>query len=113
MSSKRNLKNETAESSVSEGGCKINRYFTREGTDPLSEVKYAYRRSIITNPDGSEVFKMENAEIPESWSQLATDIVVSKYFRKAGVPGTGSEISVRQVVYRLYQSQLKRIKLNE
>jgi ribonucleoside-diphosphate reductase alpha chain len=44
---------------------------------------------------------MEEVEVPRSWSQLATDIVVSKYFRKAGVPQTGRETSVRQVVTRV------------
>ncbi len=58
---------------------------------------------MITNPDGSVVFKMEGAEVPAGWSQLATDIVVSKYFRKAGIHGdkTLGETSVRQVVYRI------------
>ncbi|MCA9623453.1 MAG: vitamin B12-dependent ribonucleotide reductase, partial [Myxococcales bacterium] len=61
------------------------------------------RTSVITNPDGSVVFKMEGAEIPAEWSQLATDIVVSKYFRKAGLFNDKSqgETSVRQVVYRI------------
>ena len=51
-------------------------------------VEYEKRTSRITNPDGSVVFEMNDAEIPEQWSQLATDIMVSKYFRKAGVPQT-------------------------
>ncbi len=53
--------------------------------------------------DGSVVFKMEGAEIPAGWSQLATDIVVSKYFRKAGIHGDKAvgETSVRQVVHRI------------
>ena len=61
------------------------------------------RTSVITNPDGSVVFKMDGAEIPAGWSQLATDIVVSKYFRKAGLHGNKEEgeTSVRQVVHRL------------
>src|SRR6185369_4427398 len=56
-----------------------------------------------TNPDGSVVFKMDGAEIPADWSQLATDIVVSKYFRKAGLHGKKElgETSVRQVGHRL------------
>ncbi len=58
---------------------------------------------MINNPDGSVVFKMEGAEVPSGWSQLATDIVVSKYFRKAGLHGKKDlgETSVRQVVERL------------
>lgn len=85
-------------------GLNFERKFTREGVSPLDEIEYAYRTSVITNPDGSVVFKMDNVEVPKSWSQLATDIVVSKYFRKAGVPETGHETSVRQVVYRIAHS---------
>jgi ribonucleoside-diphosphate reductase alpha chain len=84
-----------------EEGLSIDRFFTRAGVHPLDEVKYTRRTSVITNPDGSVVFKMENVEVPETWSQLATDIIVSKYFRKAGVPETGSEVSARQVVTRI------------
>ena len=85
-------------------GLVFSRFFTKSGVHPLDEVKYVKRTSVITNPDGSVVFKMENVEVPESWSQLATDIIVSKYFRKAGVPGTGSEVSARQVVTRIAHS---------
>ena len=65
---------------------KISRKFTTAGTDPFASVTWGKRSSKITNPDGSIVFEMKDAEVPESWSQLATDIMVSKYFRKAGVP---------------------------
>ena len=85
-------------------GLVFSRFFTKSGVHPLDEVKYVKRTSVITNPDGSVVFKMENVEVPESWSQLATDIIVSKYFRKAGVPETGSEVSARQVVSRIARS---------
>ncbi|MBI1977356.1 MAG: vitamin B12-dependent ribonucleotide reductase [Candidatus Omnitrophica bacterium] len=82
-------------------GLHVPRRFTRPGVHSYDELEWGRRTSVITNPDGSVVFKMEDAEIPSSWSQLATDIVVSKYFRKAGVPKTGSETSVRQVVRRV------------
>ncbi len=84
---------------------KIARRFTREGQDVFSTVEWEKRTSRITNPDGSVVFEMKDAEIPKQWSQLATDIMVSKYFRKAGVPqpdgSKGPEKSVRQVINRL------------
>ncbi len=99
------------------GGMTVHRLFTTPGSDPLEEVTYEKRTSRIKNTDGSIVFEMENAEIPAFWSQVATDIVVSKYFRKAGVPErdregnllrdaqgkviTGPERSVKQVVRRL------------
>jgi ribonucleoside-diphosphate reductase alpha chain len=84
-------------------GLAFARAYTTAGVDPLDSVIWERRRSVITNPDGSVVFKMEGAEIPSQWSQLATDIVVSKYFRKAGVEGDASkgETSVRQVVHRI------------
>src|SRR5688500_142707 len=65
---------------------KVTRRFTKPGTDALASVRYEKRTSRIANPDGSVVFEMNDAEIPVTWSQLATDIMVSKYFRKAGVP---------------------------
>jgi ribonucleoside-diphosphate reductase alpha chain len=96
---------------------KINRRFTKQNQDALASVEYEKRTSRITNPDGSVVFEMNDAEIPRNWSQLATDIMVSKYFRKAGVPQkdesgnplrdtqgnpvTGPEKSAQQVVNRL------------
>ena len=70
---------------------KITRRFTKAGQDPFATVEYEKRTSRITNPDGCVVFEMNDAEIPVTWSQLATDIMVSKYFRKAGVPQTGAD----------------------
>ncbi len=84
-------------------GLNFKRYFSDEKTHPFDEIVWERRQSVITNPDGSVVFKMEGAEIPKAWSQLATDIVVSKYFRKAGLgeDKSESERSVRQVVHRV------------
>jgi ribonucleoside-diphosphate reductase alpha chain len=83
-------------------GIHVARRFTTPGRHPFEDVKWERRKTVIANPDGSTVFAMEGVEVPAEWSQLATDIVVSKYFRKAGVPGTpGHETSVRQVVHRL------------
>ena len=96
---------------------RIERFFTSKGKSPYDQFEWSKRSSVISNPDGSIVFEMRDAEIPANWSQLATDIVVSKYFRKAGVPQldengepkvdakgkpiTGPERSVRQVVGRM------------
>jgi ribonucleoside-diphosphate reductase alpha chain len=98
-------------------GLRINRRFTEAGTDPYSQLEWSRRDSRITNPDGSTVFEMTDAEIPAKWSQVASDIMVSKYFRKAGVPQhdddgnpildesgnpvTGPERSSKQVFDRL------------
>ena len=90
---------------VNRTGIHVPRRFTTPGVDVFDAVKWDLRRTVISNPDGSTVFAMENIEVPASWSQLATDIVVSKYFRKAGVPNgdgtTGPEKSARQVIHRL------------
>ena len=75
--------------------------FVPAGADPYKQIKWTKRSSQITAADGSQVFAMDAIEAPEAWSQLATDIAVSKYFRKAGVPGTGHETSVRQLVHRI------------
>ncbi|MGH3649948.1 MAG: vitamin B12-dependent ribonucleotide reductase, partial [Acidimicrobiia bacterium] len=67
-------------------GLRITRRFTEAGTDPYEQFEWSRRDSRISNPDGSVVFEMTDAEIPAQWSQVASDIMVSKYFRKAGVP---------------------------
>ncbi|NUO50942.1 MAG: vitamin B12-dependent ribonucleotide reductase [Polyangiaceae bacterium] len=87
-------------------GIAVERRYTERGVDPLDEITWERRSSIITNTDGSVVFKMEGAEIPAGWSQLATDIVVSKYFRKAGIHGDKNkgETSVREVTTRIAKS---------
>jgi len=98
-------------------GLQIDRRFTKAGDDPFGAVEWSRRNSKIANPDGSVVFEMKDAEIPTGWSQVAADIMVSKYFRKAGVPQldddgneildedgtvvTGSERSAKQVIGRL------------
>lgn len=86
-------------------GLKVNRYFTEEGKSPFDQFTYEYRTSIIRNPSGDVVFEMNNVEVPTSWSQVATDILAQKYFRKTGVPqpdgSTGSENSIKQVAHRL------------
>ncbi len=98
-------KSSRRDESAHEHGISVERCFTHVGVNPLDEIRYTRRNSVITNPDGSVVFEMKGVEVPEDWSQLATDIIVSKYFRKAGVPGTeGRETSAKQVVYRIAHS---------
>src|SRR5687768_11768722 len=81
-------------------GLKFTRVYTTPGVDPYDMIEWDKRTSKITNPDGSTVFELKDIEVPKGWTQLATDIIASKYFRKAGVPGTGHEISARQTVTR-------------
>ena len=72
-------------------GLTIERHYTAAGKHPFDAVEWTRRTSRITNPDGSVVFEMADAEVPAAWSQVASDIMVSKYFRKAGVPQLGSD----------------------
>ncbi|MCC7435051.1 MAG: vitamin B12-dependent ribonucleotide reductase [Methanoregulaceae archaeon] len=71
---------------------KIGRYFTTAGNDPYAGIPFEPRRSEIKNPDGSSVFKMESVMVPAQWSQVATDILAQKYFRKAGILGGKPEL---------------------
>jgi ribonucleoside-diphosphate reductase alpha chain len=84
---------------------KIQRFFTRQGASPYEGIAFESRTSEIRNPDGSVVFSMDDVIVPEFWSQVATDILAQKYFRKAGVPkddgSSGSESDSRQVFHRL------------
>src|SRR5437764_14883241 len=86
-------------------GLPIERRVTREGAtadEVLDQGGWTRRPAKISGADGEVVFKMDDAEVPAEWSQLATDVAVSKYFRKAGVPTkSGAEESVRQLVRRV------------
>jgi len=98
-------------------GLRVTRRYTTPGQDPLEQLAYEKRSSVIKNPDGKVIKEIKNVEVPASWSQVATDIIAQKYFRKAGVPQvdhdgqpvigpegvqvTGSETSAKQVVRRL------------
>jgi ribonucleoside-diphosphate reductase alpha chain len=87
----------------------IQRRFTTAEGGPFAGIKFVTRQSRIANPDGTAVFEMNDVEVPEFWDQVSTDILASKYFRKAGVPQIdadgnvtlGSERSIKQVAMRL------------
>lgn len=86
-------------------GLQFSRQFTKDDVSPFDMFEYDYRSSIIKNPSGEIVFQMDNVEVPKQWSQIATDILAQKYFRKAGVPKedgtTGRETTVKQVAHRM------------
>ena len=65
---------------------KFERRFTTAGKDPYASLEFRFASSEIKNPDGTVVFRAENIEVPVQFSQVATDIMAQKYFRKAGVP---------------------------
>ncbi len=86
-------------------GLQFSRRFTQDGVSPFDMFDYDYRDSVIKNPNGEKVFEMNNVEVPKQWSQIATDIIAQKYFRKAGVPqpdgSLGRETSAKQVAHRM------------
>ena len=83
----------------------VKRRYTKAGMDAFEMVDFELRESRITEPDGTVVFEMRNVEVPKTWSQLATDIIAQKYFRKRGASpdsnGVDSETSAKQVVHRV------------
>src|SRR5437870_8307632 len=81
-------------------GLHLDRYFASEGTSPYDEIEWEIRTATITNEKGNVVFEQPKVEIPKSWSQMATNVVVSKYFRgPLGSPQR--EHSVRQLISRV------------
>src|SRR5476651_940389 len=86
-------------------GLKVDRYFSKEGVKVFDLFKYEKRSSVIRNPSGDAVFEMNDVEVPTAWSQVATDILAQKYFRRAGVTQSdgsdGGESDSRQVFHRL------------
>src|ERR1043165_4272318 len=95
--------NHTQESAKS--GLQFHRRFTKDAVNVFEMFEYDYRTSVIRNPSGEVVFEMTNVEVPKQWSQIATDIIAQKYFRKAGVPqadgSSGRETSSKQVAHRM------------
>ena len=83
---------------------KITRRFTRAGESPFANIRFVKRSSVIRNPDGSTVFEMHDIEVPENFSQVATDILAQKYFRKAGVPSATVRVKERGVPAWLQRS---------
>lgn len=92
---------------------KISRYFTTAGQDPYQEIEFEKRTSEIRNPDGTEVFKMEDVYVPKFWSQVATDVITQKYFRKAGVPKLLKKVKEKNVPKWLQPSVADEELLNE
>ena len=98
-------------------GLKFERHFTKDDVSPFDMFEYELRSSVIREPNGELVFEMNDVEVPKTWSQVATDILAQKYFRKTGVPqynkdGSGKvqadgspelgpEKSMKQVAHRL------------
>ncbi|HWL93087.1 MAG TPA: vitamin B12-dependent ribonucleotide reductase, partial [Phycisphaerae bacterium] len=83
---------------------RIERRFTKDGQSPYAEIEFRLTTSEIRNPDGSVVFKAENVEVPAFWSQVASDVLAQKYFRKAGVPAALRRVEEETVPSFLWRS---------
>src|SRR5918995_6755347 len=81
-------------------GLKVSRYFTHAGIHPYDEIDWEQRAASIINEKGKVVFEQLNVEIPKAWSQMATNVVVSKYFR-GPLASPQREHSVRQMIGRV------------
>ena len=73
------------------------RRFTTPGTDIFAQLLYRKASSEIRNPDGTIVFSAQHIEVPEQFSQVATDILAQKYFRKAGVPAALKKVEENEI----------------
>ena len=92
---------------------KINRLFAEAGKKPYDSIEFEKRSSVIRNPDGSIVFEMIDIVVPKHWSQVATDIIAQKYFRKAGVPRFLKKVYEENIPEWLQRSEEDTEKLNE
>jgi ribonucleoside-diphosphate reductase alpha chain len=91
----------------------IKRRFTTAGKSPYEKIPFRRATSEIKNPDGSVVFRLENFEVPEHWSQVAADILAQKYFRKAGLPTRLKRTEETQVPSWLWRSTADERRLAE
>jgi ribonucleoside-diphosphate reductase alpha chain len=83
---------------------RIERRYTKEGQSPYADIAFRLTTSEIRNPDGSVVFHAENVEVPEQWSQVASDVLAQKYFRKAGLPTRLKKVEEETVPSWLWRS---------
>ena len=82
----------------------IERRYTKEGQSPYAEIEFRLTASEIRNPDGSVVFRADDVEVPAFWSQVASDVLAQKYFRKAGVPARLKKVEEESVPSFLWRS---------
>ena len=83
---------------------KVNRLFTVEGQDPYAALSFRLATSEIRNPDGSVVFGQSDIEVPAGWSQVASDVLAQKYFRRRGVPRVRKAVEEADVPAWLWRS---------
>jgi ribonucleoside-diphosphate reductase alpha chain len=83
---------------------RIERRHTTSGQSPYAGIDFRLTTSEIRNPDGSVVFKLDNVEVPTAWSQVASDVLAQKYFRKAGVAARLKKVEEESVPSFLWRS---------
>jgi ribonucleoside-diphosphate reductase alpha chain len=83
---------------------RIERRYTKAGQSAYAEIEFRKAKSEIRNPDGSVVYSQDNIDVPTSWSQVATDVLAQKYFRKAGVPRALKKVEENDVPSFLWRS---------
>ena len=83
---------------------RIERRYTKEGQSPYADIAFRLTVSEIRNPDGSIVFHADDVEVPEQWSQVASDVLAQKYFRKAGVPARRKKVEEETVPSWLWRN---------
>src|SRR6201985_1216399 len=83
---------------------RIERRYTKDGQSPYTGIQFRQAISEIKNPDGSIVFRRENVEVPDFWSQVASDVLAQKYFRKAGVAARLKKVEEETVPSWLWRS---------
>src|SRR3989339_1842270 len=80
-------------------GLRFDRFFTEENIHPYDKIEWEHRHAKIANDKGEVIFEQKEVEMPRAWSQMATDVVVSKYFHgKIGTPER--ETGLKQLIDR-------------
>lgn len=83
---------------------KIERKFTTETGGAYGDIAFSTTTSEIRNPDGTVVFRNEAVEVPKGWSQVASDVLAQKYFRRAGVPAVSKKVKEKGLPEFLHRS---------
>ena len=92
---------------------KIDRKFTKAGQSAYAEIPFRKATSEIKNPDGSVIFSLKDFDVPKAWSQVASDVLAQKYFRKAGVPARLKKVKEKGVPEFLWRSTADEAALKE
>src|SRR5271156_3760192 len=92
---------------------RIERRYTKDGQSPYAEIEFRVTTSEIRNPDGSVGFHADDVEVPAAWSQVASDVLAQKYFRKAGAPARLKKVEEEPVPSWLWRSVADEAALKE